>query len=204
MAKAAGWGRHEWWRRLTRGVNVGNSPSVMETISPVLIVGDARDLTGHFSTRDGLAGLGVASNAGNSSGFQLQSQSPGGTLIRTFNLMHPGGAGSSDIPNWTFGVAPLNPAATPQAVHSTDPSMPVLSKAFQYIGAAYLLAQIGGIPVVWHGGSTFTTKLASPGQCFLNLWLPPGFCFSIEGISIGLGLAGNVWFTDLPERQASD
>lgn len=199
--KAPGFHLAEWWGRLTRQT-MGEPPEVLPAVQPVLIVSDQKWLSGPPELAHGLCGFSTAGIAGFPTHLNLQAGSPGGILIRAWQVGSGQGIPTSthDLRiKWTIGITPVSLGGVPGGgVTSLTPGRPCRSRASSASAASNFPPLGGDIPTLFGGVGLSTPQIASPFFHWVPpLWVPPGSSLYFETQATQTGMFGWIMFTEL-------
>lgn len=186
----------EWVKRI--GVQrLGWTPEIADVVQPVIVLADHSHLVSRVDLAQGLDAMSATVVVGNFRGYQLQANSPGGSILHYFHVANPAGAGATDSQDFVYGIAP------PFAPVSGTPSCPinpfkacVNTRSTYNVGASYLVGVAGDCAFT---GSTNTGVRGGPGGEIRGpIWIPPGRALIVEGFFVSMGLRGHCYWTELP------
>lgn len=185
-----------WARRLGLGESA-ERPELLETLQPVVVVGDHRSVAPRLETADGLAGYAINNVVGAFSSFGLNVRSTGGLVIHHFYVFKPNTGAAGEI-TYRWAVIPTQVASPgPNGVTSFNPLRPCAAAGTTRVNAVALLVPplVPGDTPELQGGDSLagTVGLQHMGP----IWCPNGTTFVLEGIVTNQGLNGSVYFTEL-------
>lgn len=161
-------------------------PTMLESIQPVISVGDFGNLVPRNNVATGLYGGTRPSVAGEFAFAQVTSQAPGGSLIYNFHNINQG-LYAMDTRETGATVVP------PTCQFSTDPMVSIVEQGTTLVRPGGAFAQFPSAPAP-------TASLFQAGNP--PWWLPPGLTLLMFRTTAASPLnTWNLWMADLPASE---
>jgi len=203
--KGPGLNLERFWQRLTGGAVLGRSAEIMPTVQPVVIAADWTRLAGRLNLAEGFAGIQQNVALGSFATFFLAPNSPGGLLVRWFNIWNPIGAGASVSLHYRLGIHPklAGVGGGTSSIYSINPNRPCVAVSGVVTSAAGHIPtfQTGDLSRCMGGDALGTTRVAQ-SPLPTDVWVPPGSAFYIESGVASQGISGSVYFVELDAHVA--